>query len=222
MRKQYGRRSGKALAYLLIAVLGGIGGAAAVRVLERGAFQPSGPVRPYIEVVESGRPAALGEPIVQVVKRVGPAVIRIDTTIGSRDPFNAFMGEQRAGEGSGFIINSRDRLAITNNHVVEDAQRILVTLPDKRTLPAEVVGTDPIGDIALVRLGGNGTLPEELKFGDSDRLEIGQILVAIGNPLGFENSVTQGVLSATGRRLEGRMNGIPMEDLIQTDAAINP
>jgi serine protease Do len=139
-----------------------------------------------------------------------------------RDPFSSFFGEERQGEGSGFIINGKERLAITNNHVVEGAQRIFVTLSDKRTLRATVVGTDPIGDIALIRIDGNGDLPEEVKFADSDRLEIGQIVVAIGNPLGLENTVTQGVLSGSGRKLEGRVERIPLEDLIQTDAAINP
>jgi S1-C subfamily serine protease len=83
------------------------------------------------------------------------------------------------------------------------------------------VGTDPIGDVALVRVSGGGHLPE-VKFGDSDKLQIGQLTVAIGSPLGFENTVTMGVLSQIGRQIEGHVQGIPLDDLIQTDAAINP
>jgi S1-C subfamily serine protease len=176
--------------------------------------------------VEVGRPAALGEPIVQVAQRVGPSVVKIDTRRGGGRGFGFPFFEDddgaREGEGSGFIINSAERLAITNNHVVENARRIRVTLSDKRTFSAEVVGSDAIGDIALIRLSGKDPLPEEAKFADSDRLQIGQLVVAIGNPLGFEHTVTQGVLSATGRRLEGKIDNIPLEDLIQTDAAINP
>jgi S1-C subfamily serine protease len=211
--------------YLLVAVVGGIVGSAATRFLDGGrVISPAGPVRPYTEVVEVGRSAALGEPIVQVVQDVGPSVVKIDTRRSGRGfgGFPFFDGGEREGEGSGFIINSDERLAITNNHVVENAQRIRVTLADKRTYGAELVGTDAIGDIALIRLDGKDRLPQAARFADSDKLQIGQLVVAIGNPLGFEHTVTQGVLSATGRRLEGKIENIPMEDLIQTDAAINP
>ena len=229
---RFRKRPGKVGVYLLVALLGGIVGGIIARVGDRGsssAFSSPNPV--YREVID--RPAgnsntvASTEPAVQVVKKVGPAVIRIDTTIKPRDPiFGGFGGDEESfGEGSGFIINGKERLAVTNNHVVEGAQRIQVTLSDKRTLGAKVVGTDPIGDVALIRLDGNGNLPE-VPFGDSDKLEIGQVVIAIGNPLGFENTVTEGVLSAIGRRLPGGEPGqtrpIPLDDLLQTDAAINP
>ncbi|MGV3722881.1 MAG: S1C family serine protease [Actinomycetota bacterium] len=97
-----------------------------------------------------------------------------------------------------------------------------VTLPDKRSFEAKVVGRDPVGDIALIRIEGGGELPQ-IALGDSQALHIGQTVIAIGNPLGLENTVTQGVLCAEGRELPGdRIQNIPLEDLLQTDAAINP
>lgn len=228
MKITFRRRSGKAGLYLLVALLGGIVGGIVARVGDRPATTLiGGPVRPYTEVVEKGASLAAGEPAVQVVKKVGPAVIRIDTKSKVRDPIFGGFGtsdEESIGEGSGFVINGHERLAVTNNHVVEGAERIQVTLSDKRTLSATVVGTDPIGDVALIRIEGAGVLPE-VPFGDSDKLEIGQVVIAIGNPLGFENTVTQGVLSAIGRRLPGEpgaARAIPLDDLLQTDAAINP
>jgi serine protease Do len=221
------RRSGKVLGILLAAILGGVAGGLAVRALDRaggpgGPGSPAAGVRPYTQVVEIGQPAAAGEAVVQVVQKVGPAVVNIDALSRGAEAFGyPFQQEVRQGQGSGFIINGKEGLVVTNNHVVERAEQIRVTLSDKRSLPATVVGTDPIGDIALLRVRDGGNLPE-VPFGDSDQLQIGQLVVAIGNPLGFDSSVTQGVLSQIGRRLDGNIQGMPLEDLIQTDAAINP
>ena len=219
-------RSGKVAGYLLVAVLGGIVGGLSTRLLDLTAAGTGtitrSPIRSYTEVVEKGTPAAMGEVVAQVAREVGPAVVNIDTQGRPSGLFRPLGPEDAPeGQGSGFIINGREGLIVTNNHVVENAQRIQVTLTDKRTLPAEIVGTDPIGDIALLRVKDGGRLPE-VKFGDSDALQIGQLTVAIGSPLGFENTVTMGVLSQTGRQLEGHVRGIPLDDLIQTDAAINP
>ncbi len=217
-------RSGKAAVYLLVAVVGGLVGGVASRALDRGTagLRPAGSVRPFTEVVESGQPAVMGETVVQVARSVGPAVVSIDTVSRAEGPGFFFGGPQeREGQGSGFVINGRERLVVTNNHVIEGAQRIRVNFADGRSFAAQVVGRDAIGDIALLRIEGEGELPE-IKFGDSDKLEIGQITVAIGNPLGLEHTVTQGVLSAIGRQLDGHVQGIPLDDLIQTDAAINP
>jgi len=228
MGSKAGMRSGKAASYLLVALLGGVVGGMSSRMVGAGPGPLpvlGGNIRPYTEVVERGQPAATGETVVRVVHDVGPAVISINTLSRRNRPegfFGVFGGEPDVaeGQGSGFIINGRDRLAVTNNHVVENANRIEVTLPDKRSFSAEVVGTDPFGDTALIRLSGGGDLPE-IKFGDSDKLKIGQVTIAIGNPLGLRNSVTQGVLSQMGRELPGN-NGIPLDNLLQTDAAINP
>jgi serine protease Do len=212
---------------VVIGVLSGVVGGLTVRVLDYNlparARISSGPVRAYTEVVEASAPAAMGEVVTRVVRDVGPAVVNIDT-LQRASGGGLFQSEEEdspEGQGSGFIINGREGLIVTNNHVVERADRIQVTLTDKRTLTAEVVGADPIGDIALLKVSGGGHLPE-LKFADSDKLQIGQLTVAIGSPLGFENTVTMGVLSQIGRQLEGHVRGIPLDDLIQTDAAINP
>jgi serine protease Do len=219
-------RNGKAAGFLVVALLGGIVGALGVRLLDRLAPTAGAalgaPVRAYTEVVDRGPANAGTDGVVAVVRQVAPAVINIDTVSRRAGGIGyPFSDEVREGQGSGFIINGRDGLAVTNNHVVEGAQQIRVTLADKRRFTADIVGTDPIGDIALIRIRKNEALPE-LKFGDSDRLEIGQTTIAIGNPLGFESTVTVGVLSQVGRQLEGSVRNIPLDDLLQTDAAINP
>jgi len=119
------------------------------------------------------------------------------------------------GQGSGFII-SADGLVVTNNHVVEGAEEVEVMLEDGRQLPAEVVGTDPATDIALLRVASEGDLPT-VAWGDSEALEIGDWVVAIGNPFGLGGTVTAGIVSARSRNI----NAGPYDDFIQTDAAIN-
>jgi serine protease Do len=125
----------------------------------------------------------------------------------------------RQGTGSGAIIDSQRGLVLTNNHVVQGAEKITVTLPDKRAFSGQVVGTDPLGDIAVVRIKGTD-LPQ-VELGDSDKIEPGAAAIAIGNPFGFANTVTVGVVSALDRTLRPP-RGYPLENLIQTDAAINP
>jgi S1-C subfamily serine protease len=122
------------------------------------------------------------------------------------------------GAGSGVII-SPDGYALTNNHVVRGAGRIEGVLHDGSVAPAEVVGADPDTDLALLRLGGRGHHAAEL--GDSDVLKVGELSIAIGNPLGLQATVTVGVISALRRTLRGE-SGRLIEDVIQTDAALNP
>jgi len=123
---------------------------------------------------------------------------------------------QERGQGSGFII-SKDGYILTNNHVVGDADTITVTLHDGRKLDAEVIGTDPKSDVAVIKVEGKNLSMIEL--GDSDALEIGEWVIAIGNPFGLDATVTVGVVSAKGR---GDVGIADYEDFIQTDAAINP
>lgn len=122
------------------------------------------------------------------------------------------------GTGSGFIISS-DGFVVTNSHVVNGASRIEASLPDGRTFQASVVGDDPATDIAVVKIDGNNLA--SVAFGESDRLRVGQIAIAIGNPFGFQYSLTAGVVSALGRTLRSQ-NGRLIDDVIQTDAALNP
>lgn len=166
--------------------------------------------------------------IINAVRRVAPAVVNVITTIQpageSRIPVplrrflspNAFSDQQpEEGQGSGTIVNAAQGLVLTNAHVVRNAATIHVMLPDKREFDGTVVGKDPIGDIALVRIKADHLPQAEL--GTSRNLPIGEWAIAIGNPLGFHNTVTVGVVSGTGRSL-----GESLDGLIQTDAAINP
>lgn len=181
---------------------------------------------------------------VNVVKKAKPAVVHITvekTTqggdLGGQIPeelynhpfFEQFFGPQfrqqlprgrefkQRGQGSGFII-SKDGVILTNNHVVEGADTIKVILSDNREFEAKVIGTDPQTDVALVKIEDPKNLPV-LPLGDSSNLEVGEWVIAIGNPFGLSQTVTVGVVSATGRSSVGISE---YEDFIQTDAAINP
>jgi serine protease Do len=180
-----------------------------------------------------------GDPnfVVAVVQRVGPAVVRIDSarTVTSRVPdefndpfFRRFFGEtvpsqprQRVerGSGSGLIINSSGQI-LTNSHVVDGADTVTVTLKDGRTFDGKVLGEDPVTDVAVIKINANN-LPT-LAVGNSDALQPGEAVIAIGNPLGLNNTVTSGIISATGRSSSDIGASDKRVDYIQTDAAINP
>jgi serine protease Do len=172
-----------------------------------------------------------------VVERINPAVVNIDATSRGRDvrrrrgrvgapdgpdpldgpmEFGVPRGEApRRGAGSGFIIDA-DGSILTNNHVIDRAERITVKLSDGRTLRARVIGADPDTDVALIKVDGQTGLPVA-PIGDSSKLRMGEWVCAIGNPLGYEHSVTVGVVSFLGRKLFD----MSLDDYIQTDAAIN-
>jgi len=176
---------------------------------------------------------------VSLTKKLGPAVVNISTTqvrrtaeqapapFGEGDPFSQFWerffggqlprGPQRqSGLGSGFVID-RDGTILTNYHVVDGAQKIVVKLSDGRSFDAKVLGKDQKTDIAIIKIDTGQDLPAAT-LGDSDRLEVGEWVMAIGNPFGLDHTVTSGIVSAKGRHIGAG----PYEDFIQTDASINP
>jgi S1-C subfamily serine protease len=146
---------------------------------------------------------AYSRAVIGAVDAVAPAVAHIGV---------------RHGAGSG-VVFTPDGFVLTNHHVIEPGGDITVTLPDGRRASADLVGCDPDTDLGVIRISSDG-LPWA-RFGDSRRLRVGQIVVAIGNPFGFQHSVTSGIVSARGRSLRSR-TGRLIEDLIQTDAALNP
>ena len=146
---------------------------------------------------------AYSQAVIGAVETVGPAVVNV----------------HRADEGAGSgVIFTPDGLVLTNHHVVHGAPRVEVILPDGRTMRADVIGQDAATDLAVLRV--DATVPWA-KFGDSRRLRVGQVAIAIGNPYGFQHSVTSGVISALGRSLRSQ-SGRLIDDIIQTDASLNP
>jgi S1-C subfamily serine protease len=171
--------------------------------------EPSDPPAPAAE--DAALLDAYSRAVIDVVETVSPAVVRLDVRPAEQ--------ARQGGSGSGVIV-SPDGLVLTNSHVVGGASRIRATTADGQRLTAHVVGDDPDTDLALVRINESVTLPFA-PFGDSRRLKRGQLVIAIGNPLGFESTVTAGVVSALGRSLRAS-TGRLIDDLIQTDAALNP
>jgi serine protease Do len=219
------------VAFLVGAILAGGG--------SRSSSIAAGPViksaKPTSKLIEAAASAPLLN-FADVVERINPAVVNIDATTSGRDPRSRRnrnpespgqldgpndlgprfqLDTPRRGEGSGFIIDA-DGSILTNNHVIDRAERINVKLSDGRTLRAHVVGSDPDTDIALIKVDGQTGLPVA-PLGDSSALRMGEWVVAIGDPLGYEHSVTVGVVSYIGRKLFDAS----LDSYIQTDAAIN-
>jgi len=182
--------------------------------------QAGGPVsQAGLKIVGDGQ----NNPVRAAAAKVSEYVVNIDTIgrpqQGSGNMFDFFFGQQEQvvpkGQGSG-VIFTPDGYILTNNHVVKDAAKLTVTLKDGKRYNARLIGRDPRTDLAVIKIDANG-LPYAA-FADSNTAQVGDWVIAVGSPLGFESTVTVGVISATGRRL----NGMVSERLIQTDASINP
>ena len=223
------RTRGSALAVALAALLGVLVGAVLVFALGRtlpAQTLAAAPRQAPAAAVTAGSQDA----ITAAVDMVGPAVVNINTFFRppSQDPMERILRRSlgmptepfpRGGQGSGIVIDGERGYILTNAHVVKGAQKVTVSLADGRQFDARVVGIDPLTEVAVVKVPGND-LPEATLGSPAD-LPIGSWVIAIGNPFGFENSVTVGVLSARDRQISGE-NTILLQDLLQTDASINP
>ncbi|MBW8057995.1 MAG: trypsin-like serine protease [candidate division NC10 bacterium] len=177
------------------------------------------PTVPVLTASASGE--GLGEAervIIGIYREVSPAVVHITSTALVYDFF--FNPVPQHGAGSGFIIDQQGHI-VTNNHVVEDARSLEVTLVSGKKVPAKLIGRDPLNDLAVIKIDVPGEKLHVVRLGHSDQLEIGQMAIAIGNPFGLDRTVTTGVVSSLNRTLRAS-NGRQIRGVIQTDAAINP
>src|SRR5579864_2454915 len=156
--------------------------------------------------------------VTAAVEKVSPSVVNVEVHHQASGRARAGEPRERRGGGSGFVFTP-DGLILTNSHVVHDATRIEVALADGRRAVAHTIGDDPATDIAVIRIDAGGL--QAVSLGDSQHLRPGQMAIAIGNPYGFQSTVTAGVISALGRSLRS-YSGRLIEDVIQTDAALNP
>jgi putative serine protease PepD len=208
---------------LVVALVSGLFAAVVVALVDRlsNRFQPEG------SAFTEGAPAGITDPAratdeqnnIEIYRTLSPGVVNIHSTSYARDFFGYV--EPQEGSGSGSILDQEGNI-LTNHHVIEGAQRVAVSLGGEKVYSARVIGSDPDTDLAVIRLVEKPREPlTVVPLGDSDKLVVGQKVLAIGNPFGLDRTLTTGVISGLQRPIRAR-NGRPIEGAIQTDASINP
>lgn len=217
----------------LVALIGAVSGAAIVNWLDKGNEAAAQPIAQPVQFANFPDHIIQNPNFVTASAIATPSVVHIKTKANvdggnrpSADPFREFFSPEffgprgpQQGSGSGVVI-SADGYIVTNNHVIAGADEIEVVLNDKRSFNATIVGTDPSTDIALIKIETSG-LPF-LSFGNSDNLQVGEWVLAVGNPFNLTSTVTAGIVSAKGRNINILGGGSSIEAFIQTDAAVNP
>lgn len=208
---------------LIIALISGLFAAGTVAVVDRVANRLNQPSAAFTETPPAGitDPASASDEQnnIEIYRTLSPGVVNVHSTTYARD-FFGFV-DAREGSGSGSILDQEGNI-LTNYHVIENAQKLAVSLGGEKNYPAKLIGVDPDTDLAVIRLVER---PREaltvIPLGDSDKLAVGQKVLAIGNPFGMDRTLTTGVISGLQRPIRGR-NDRPIEGAIQTDASINP
>lgn len=229
----------KYVGIFLIAVLGAFSGAGIMKLLEEKPTVVT-QTKPILRHTNNYGPAVANHPIkmptstgatvvenpdfVAASTMATPAVVHIKSSYNRStedDPFGGFFGRPRRGQSSGSgVIISDDGYIVTNNHVIDNAEAVEVVLNDKRSFKARVIGKDPTTDLALLKIKGEGH--PHLKFGNSDQVQVGEWVLAVGNPFNLTSTVTAGIVSAKGRNLNLLNEEFAIESFLQTDAAVNP